>query len=122
MPRGRKTEHGETIHTRVVHKLRHEAQIESWAWRWAHHRVRHDWQQHAACRDTDTEQWFCDDRSRRTELFAICNECPVRLDCGREAIENEDRNTSLVHGVRAGFGPFDRLKAAYIYDRLKRSA
>jgi len=122
MPRGRKTDHGEVINTRVIKKLRHEAQIESWAHRFAAHQIRLGWAEHAACRGTATDAWFDQDRSRRRELFPFCESCPVRLDCGTEAMVTEERHTAMVHGARAGFGPFDRYKAGQIFDKLRASA
>jgi hypothetical protein len=122
MPRGRKTEQGETILVQVVNQLRHKAQVESWAWRFAAREARVGWQDHAACRGTETAAWFDEDRTRRHDLLPFCCECPVRVDCGREAMETEQRHTALVHGVRAGFGPFDRYRAAVIFDRLTQSA
>jgi hypothetical protein len=122
MPRARKTEQGETIQVRVIRQLRHDAQVESWAWRFATHRVRVGWQKQAACIGTDTEQWFDEDRSRRREVLPVCFSCPVRLDCGTEAMETEQRHTALVHGARAGFGAYDRYKQGRLYDRLTQSA
>jgi hypothetical protein len=122
MPRGRKTEQGETIQVRVIRQLRHDAQVESWAWRFAAHQVRVGWYEHAACRGTGTEQWFSEDRSKRRDVLPVCSDCPVRIDCGTEAMETEHRHTALVHGVRAGFGAFDRYKQGQIYDRLTQSA
>jgi len=122
MPRGRKTDHGEVINTRVIHKLRHDAQVESWAHRFAAHKVRPGWTEHAACRGTDPAAWFDQDRTRRQDLFPVCLACPVRLDCGAEALATEERHTAMVHGIRAGMSAFDRYKAGRIYDRLIASA
>jgi hypothetical protein len=122
MPRGSKTDHGETINTRTVKKLKREAQVESWAHRFAAREARVGWHEHAACRGTDVAAWFDEDRTRRHDLLPFCSECPVRVDCGREAIDTEQRHPGLVHGVRAGFGAFDRHKAAVIFDRLTQSA
>lgn len=108
-------------HLRLIKQLRRQAQIESWAHRFAVHRVRYGWQQHAACRGTDTLAWFDDDKNKRADLLPICASCPVRLDCGTEAMQQEERHTMMVHGVRAGFGPHERHQAGRIYDRLTQS-
>jgi hypothetical protein len=121
MPRGRKTDQGETIQVRVIRELRHKAQVESWAWRFATHRVRVGWHEHAACLGTETEQWFSDDRTARHEMMPVCHGCPVRVDCGAEAMETEHRHKALVHGVRAGFGALDRSRQGQIYDRLTQT-
>lgn len=122
MPRARKTEQGEIIQVRVIRQLRHDAQVESWAHRFAAHRIRVGWQDHAACRGSKTEDWFAEDRTRRRDVLPVCHSCPVRIDCGTEAMETEQRHTALVHGARAGFGAFDRYKQGRIYDRLTQSA
>lgn len=121
MPRGRKTEHGETILVQVVNQLRHKAQVESWAWRFAGHQVRPGWHEHAACKHTSTEAWFHQDRAFRHVMTPMCSTCPVRLDCGAEAVQTEPRDKALVHGVRAGFGPLDRLRAGRMSDRLAQT-
>jgi carboxylesterase type B len=121
MPRERKTDHGAVVNTRVMVQLKRRAQAESWAWRFAVHEIRVGWQDYAACKGTDTAAWFDVDRTRRHDLVPFCDSCPVRLDCGREAMETEQRHVSLVHGVRAGFGPNDRYRAARVYDRLTQT-
>lgn len=109
---------GETLHIRAVRKLRRRAEAEAWAWRWVGHRPRDGWLEHAACLGTDTSVWFDEDKSKRNELIKFCHRCPVRLDCGAEAMKAEQREQGLVHGVRAGLRPADRFHAARIHDRL----
>lgn len=120
MRRTRNTLRG--LDTRVVRNLRRNAQIEAWSFRWADHQIRNGWQEYAACRNTDTAAWFDEDKSTRRNLLPLCLCCPVRLDCGAEAVDVEERNPRLVHGFRAGFGPHDRYRAAVLVDRLTQSA
>lgn len=57
-----------------------------------------DWRDQAACKDADPELFF-----PRTEVLAeaeaICESCPVRMDCLVYAIEN-----NIEHGTWGGYG------------------
>lgn len=117
----RRSKPREVVDMRPVRRLRRRALVESWAWRHAGHDVRPGWRDEALCRRMGTEAWFDLDRTRRYELFVICERCPVRLDCGTDAMLHEQREPGLVHGVRAGMGPNERAKAARIFDRLRQT-
>lgn len=54
------------------------------------------WRNNAACRSYDPDLWFRPSAAERAK--EICNECPVREECGRTA----DAGGETV-GVRAGF-------------------
>jgi len=53
------------------------------------------WHQHAACRGMGTDLFFPTSGESCTAAVAVCNRCPVRLDC-REAGLTE------LHGIWGG--------------------
>lgn len=56
------------------------------------------WHNRAACRFEDPEAWFPLPSQDNQDAKNICLGCPVRYDCGADAVRNRDR-----HGIRAGF-------------------
>lgn len=71
------------------------------------------WTAHAACRDTDPEDWFIDGdgstwgdpkhADRRALLERICQGCPVIAECLKTAVEQRD-----AHAFRGGMTPQQR--------------
>lgn len=68
------------------------------------------WHDRAACRGQDTELWFSIDADDREAAKAICNRCPVRLDCLDEALD-EERGQSKEYraGIRGGMNAEERI-------------
>lgn len=72
-----------------------------------HHPV-DNWQQYALCKGTEPDLWFS--RGGAIEQAKeICTQCPVRLSCGAEAVQQEI-GEPWVFGVRGGIGPEQRRK------------
>jgi hypothetical protein len=66
------------------------------------------WAAHAACRESGAPSMFVDDwgigrygRRRRAAALACCQRCPVRAECGRQALAEVDAGLCL-YGVRSG--------------------
>ncbi|MEU2013058.1 WhiB family transcriptional regulator [Nocardia sp. NPDC019302] len=58
-----------------------------------------DWRKKAKCLGRGTAQFFPSIRyDRGDDAKAICDQCPVRKQCGQEALDLDER-----HGIRAGF-------------------
>jgi len=79
-----------------------------------------DWTTQAACLRRDTEDWYPDDRHTiREELEAgaaaqaICETCPVRVDCLRMAFDRGEQ-----HGIWGGATPLQRVLVANDPDRI----
>lgn len=52
-----------------------------------------DWQDRAACRDTDPEQWFpqkSTDPKAVQKLRQFCHECPVEAECLQHALTHKE--------------------------------
>ncbi len=56
------------------------------------------WRNRAACRFEDPEAWFPLPSQDNQDAKDTCLGCPVRYECGKDAVRNRDR-----HGIRAGF-------------------
>ena len=48
------------------------------------------WQAYAVCAEIDTEPWFPEQSRQGDYAKSICKSCPVRLDCYRYAVENQE--------------------------------
>lgn len=59
---------------------------------------RHEWRDHAACRGTDTEDWYSEKLEAR--CLRICASCPVRQECLDDAMRVERGQEAW--GVRGG--------------------
>ena len=59
---------------------------------------RHEWRDRAACRGTDTEDWF--DENLEARCLRICASCPVRQECLDDAMRTEHGQEAW--GVRGG--------------------
>lgn len=80
-----------------------EAGIESIALRVPCYKPRPDWQQRAACRGMDVDAWFA---MQQQAALAVCQRCPVRVDCATSAVRAEmasaDTNNIVgLHGIPA---------------------
>jgi len=70
-----------------------------------------EWRFKAACRGDDVNRWHQIDAGVVFKLRVVCEACPVRADCGREAFQQErDLDTVMVHGFRAGFSRSERRR------------
>ena len=69
---------------------------------------RADWQEHAACRG-QAKKFYPDEGGYTNEVFAVCAVCPVKDECLRYALKNDER-----FGVWGGLSPLQR-------QRLKRA-
>ena len=63
------------------------------------------WQDHAACRGEDPEQWFATDGGPDNYTYprSVCDRCPVKAECLDFAIDNGER-----HGMWGGKSPRER--------------
>lgn len=59
---------------------------------------RHEWRDQAACRGTNTEDWFCEKLEAR--CLRVCASCPVRQQCLDDAMRTEHGQEAW--GVRGG--------------------
>lgn len=59
---------------------------------------RHAWRDHAACRGTNTENWY--DEKLEARCLRICASCPVRQQCLDDAMRTEHGQEAW--GVRGG--------------------
>jgi hypothetical protein len=66
------------------------------------------WDRHSACSKPGAPSMFVDDwgigregRRNRAAALAVCRDCPVRRECGAEALDEVDRGLCL-YGVRCG--------------------
>ena len=62
------------------------------------------WSDEAAGRDMPNPEW---DGGLRYSLFAICMDCPVKMECLVEALDHEERSDA---GVWGGTGPEERRR------------
>lgn len=59
---------------------------------------RHEWRDRAACRGTNTEDWY--DEKLEARCIRICGTCPVRQQCLDDAMRTEHGQEAW--GVRGG--------------------
>ena len=66
------------------------------------------WTKSAACQAPDAPSPFPDDwgvgrqgRAKRAQALAVCRTCPVRRECGLQALREFDRGLD-VYGIRCG--------------------
>lgn len=59
---------------------------------------RHEWRDHAACRGSNTEDWY--DERLEARCLRICASCPVRQQCLDDAMRVEHGQEAW--GVRGG--------------------
>jgi hypothetical protein len=108
------------VASETIVKLRQAAQEQSWALRFSIAQPRPGWIERAACRGTNLDVWYPDERVRANHpTLAICRGCPVRLDCGADNWAHEhivDRQ--LIHGIRAGFSAKARWRQLGYVNRL----
>ena len=64
-----------------------------------------DWMQHAACRGLDPELFHPEVGELTAPAKAVCDACPVRVECLEHAIVHEERN-----GVWGGVGSAERRR------------
>jgi hypothetical protein len=76
-----------------------------------------DWRADAACREVDVEAFFAVDEASQQEALAICETCPVRVECLEHAIAAREQygvwggcasRTASVSCARADATPPDR--------------
>lgn len=67
------------------------------------------WRGEAACRTSHPDLFFPDatDDVNRKRAVRVCTGCPVRAECLREALRNDEP-----HGIWGGYGPMTRRKMA----------
>lgn len=59
----------------------------------------------------DPELWFSDERDEQEQAKAICDGCPVRVECLRLALTNEaGKARQQRFGVWGGLTPYQRAK------------
>ncbi len=72
------------------------------------------WQKDAACKDSDPELFFPEPKTGdAAKALLICRHCPVKLDCGRWAIE-----TNQPAGVWGGMTANQRRRKTRELKRL----
>jgi WhiB family transcriptional regulator, redox-sensing transcriptional regulator len=64
-----------------------------------------DWRAAAACREVDVEAFFAVDEASQQEAIAICETCPVRVECLEHAIAAREQ-----YGVWGGLREQDRKR------------
>jgi WhiB family transcriptional regulator, redox-sensing transcriptional regulator len=64
-----------------------------------------DWRADAACREVDVEAFFAVDEASQQEALAICETCPVRLECLEHAIAAREQ-----YGVWGGMREQERKR------------
>jgi WhiB family transcriptional regulator, redox-sensing transcriptional regulator len=64
-----------------------------------------DWRADAACREVDVEAFFAVDEVSQQEALAICETCPVRLECLEHAIAAREQ-----YGVWGGMREQERKR------------
>lgn len=64
-----------------------------------------DWRSAAACREIDVEAFFAVDEASQQEAVAICDTCPVRVECLEHAIAAREQ-----YGVWGGLREQDRKR------------
>ena len=81
------------------------------------------WRDHAACRDTDPNRWIwipqykrARDVARERELKAICAECPVRINC----LDDELEQMRLGHRSMGIFGGTNASERVAMVNRASR--
>jgi hypothetical protein len=83
--------------SQVMVRRRREALQVSWMLRFAMGGPREGWYEEAACRGG-------------VATVEVCEQCPVRVDCGRDAASFEVADARFLWGVRGGFGPYERAR------------
>jgi hypothetical protein len=102
------------INRRYINEARKRAQHEAWMWRYCTGTPRPNWHKQAACLGMHPDLFFADDTNKAkppTHIIEICDQCPVRQDCGQACIQ-EETNTDIntIHGIRAGLSAQTRWK------------
>lgn len=69
---------------------------------------RDGWRDHAACRNTPLDFWYSDNHP--IDCLSVCQQCPVRLDCGADAWADEQNSIEFIFGVRAAMAPTTRQR------------
>lgn len=64
-----------------------------------------DWQERATCAETDPEAFFPDKGCSTRDAKQICMSCPVRAQCLRYALDNDE-----AFGVFGGMTPHERKR------------
>jgi WhiB family transcriptional regulator, redox-sensing transcriptional regulator len=64
-----------------------------------------DWRAAAACREVEVEVFFAIDESSQREAVAICESCPVRIECLEHAVAAREQ-----YGVWGGLREQDRKR------------
>lgn len=63
----------------------------------------------AACTESDAELWFAHHPADRALAIAICNECPIRLECLEQTIRTESVGDSkYLYGIYGGLTARER--------------
>ena len=79
------------------------------------HEQRHQWRDRAACKGVPTAVFFPEHGHQPTEALAICQECPVVVECAADGIDEE-------HGVWAGMTERSRRRHRAARARAVRDA
>jgi WhiB family redox-sensing transcriptional regulator len=76
------------------------------------------WNTQAACLNRDPQWWDHESHVMTRECkkaMAICNACPVRIECLTSALDNE-----VEFGIWGGLTPFDRKQLVKRLERKRR--
>lgn len=69
----------------------------------------HGWMEHAACAHYETGWWYPPDNTmrsgRRLPAIAVCNQCPVRVQCLQTALDRGEE-----YGIWGGLTPIQRAR------------
>lgn len=67
-----------------------------------------DWMDRALCRNFDPDLWFPNVGHDAREAKAVCQHCPVRLECLQFAMDGADTWAGLSYGVWGGTNATER--------------
>jgi hypothetical protein len=111
-------ETGNETKTHLIRQLQQQTWRESLALRYQIRIPTHNWHQRAACRGLDIDFFYAETGLGTKYAAEICRTCPVILDCGAAAWDEEIYG-DYTFGTRAGM-PANARK--HWYSRLKKQA
>ncbi|WP_197028054.1 WhiB family transcriptional regulator [Gordonia alkanivorans] len=86
---------------------------------------RYAWQDQSACRGTDLPAFTSHRQPGRRALAAataICGRCPVRLECGEDALTDPTFTVGIWGGYYLGGGQYSRARAESVAALRAQSA
>lgn len=103
------------VNTHWIKQTKKHVWRESLALRYQIRHPKPGWWHHAACKGLDTNLFYQESGTGTVYASEICHHCPVLLDCGAAAWEEESVN-DYAFGTRAGM-PANARKNWYTHIR-----